>query len=239
MLQLSADISVLSTIQRKAVADFILTFPHSTPEHNEDADDTEIVHIPAFSIPSDDEPSPEEAFTAAPTTAADTLDKAGLPWDSRIHAGSRTKTENGLWKKKRGIDSITVSGVEGELRKLMAIPAPVAVSAASIAETLGHSYAVPHTPAPPPPPPPANPTVAAAEPTAAAVPSAPVAGGNAFIDLITKASLAVGQNKLTQEQITAACVSCGIPALPLLANRLDLVPQVSATIDAYMMSAGQ
>jgi hypothetical protein len=29
------------------------------------------------------------------------LDAAGLPWDSELHASTKTKTSNGLWKKRK------------------------------------------------------------------------------------------------------------------------------------------
>lgn len=237
MLQLSADLSVLSTSQRKAVADFIIAFPHSTPEHNE-----EFVSIPAFTTADedDDSPAPEQAFTAISSNLGpmpvpipvdnDRLDKAGLPWDDRIHASSRVKTADGCWRKRRGIDDATVATVEGQLKALMGIPAPVAAV----------------------PPPPPNPTsavdstfpapVAAANvvPTAiASAPPAPTTDRNAFVHLITRAGEAIAAKKLTQEQFTAAVKAIGVESIPLLANRLDLVPQVSVILDSYLASAQQ
>lgn len=50
-------------------------------------------------------------------TDATTLDKNGLPWDSRIHAGAKTQNKDGTWKYKPGVDKeVLVPQVEAELR---------------------------------------------------------------------------------------------------------------------------
>lgn len=43
------------------------------------------------------------------------LDSEGVPWDKRIHAGSRTKIAAGTWKTKRGADMNEVFKIKGEL----------------------------------------------------------------------------------------------------------------------------
>lgn len=53
------------------------------------------------------------------------LDKQGLPWDVRIHAGTKRMTAEGAWQKKKGVDDTVRAYVEGELRALMAIPPAV------------------------------------------------------------------------------------------------------------------
>lgn len=40
------------------------------------------------------------------------LDAALMPWDSNIHASSKSKTTNGLWKAKRGSKSDTAPSVD-------------------------------------------------------------------------------------------------------------------------------
>ena len=44
------------------------------------------------------------------------LDTAGLPWDVRIHASTKTKVKDGTWKSKRGLDETTKQSVIAELR---------------------------------------------------------------------------------------------------------------------------
>ena len=69
------------------------------------------------------------AAEEAPFTEVGTnLDVNGLPWDGRIHASTKTKTVNGAWKNKRGVDKEVLAQVETELKGVMAIPTPGAVA---------------------------------------------------------------------------------------------------------------
>jgi hypothetical protein len=52
------------------------------------------------------------------------LDARGLPWDKRIHASTKTQTQDGLWKYARGVDKLLVPQVEAELLAVQAIPVP-------------------------------------------------------------------------------------------------------------------
>jgi hypothetical protein len=162
------------------------------------------------------------------------LDKSGLPWDERIHAGSKTTTADELWRKKRGVADTLVTTVEAELRALMNIPAPAApaISTPRMSKAVDpldcSAWVPPAVPAAPaaaiiaaPPPPPAAPIVDDRQ---------------AFVNLIGKASAAIQGQKLTQEELNAACIAVGVPSLPLLANRLDLVPQVEALINSTIAS---
>lgn len=184
---------------------------------------------PAPTVPAP--PAPTNANAAqvvAPPTAnlagGVELDKAGLPWDGRIHASTKTKTKPGLWTAKRGVDPALVVTVEAELRQIMA-----AAPAAPVA----------------PPAPPAAPVAPVAPPQAPAAPvappappAAPVAGGadprQMFVGLVGRTSAAIGAGKVTQDEVTAICAKHGAAALPLLANRLDLVAQVAAEVDALI-----
>ena len=59
---------------------------------------------------------------AAPTTGAPgvDVDTDGLPWDERIHAGTKSKNADGRWKKKKGLnDAAKVSQIEAELKARM------------------------------------------------------------------------------------------------------------------------
>lgn len=70
-------------------------------------------------------PQPEDSASAAqvfedasPTlqpTQSEDVDARGMPWDSRIHAGTKSKLVNGDWKNKRGIDVTVLAEVEAEL----------------------------------------------------------------------------------------------------------------------------
>lgn len=99
------------------------------------------------------EPQDDEPTNATPPAT----DKNGLPWDERIHAGTKALNADGTWKKRRGVDDATVAAVTAELMNIKGeaqnLPDPVAVNVPE---------SVP-TPAPAPAPTP--------EPTPAPVPS--------------------------------------------------------------------
>jgi len=61
-----------------------------------------------------------------PPPAATEVDASGLPWDERIHAGTKTKTAKGIWKKKSGVDKTLYAQIETELRAADTVPAPSA-----------------------------------------------------------------------------------------------------------------
>lgn len=51
-------------------------------------------------------------------------DKNGLPWDERIHAGTKALNADGTWKKRRGVDDATVAVVTAELTGAAPQPEP-------------------------------------------------------------------------------------------------------------------
>lgn len=165
----------------------------------------------------------------ASSVAGVDLDAKGLPWDNRIHAGTKRKNADGSWTAKRGVDPALVAQVEAELRQVMG-----AAPAAPLA---------PAVPAPPPTAPIAPVVVSApqvtAPPAPAVAPAAPAGEVPAdaraqFVALVGRASAAIQGQKVTQAEVNQCCADAGVPALPLLANRLDLVAQVAAHIDALI-----
>lgn len=68
------------------------------------------------------------------------------------------------------------------------------------------------------------------------VPVAPAApdGKAAFVALVTKASRAIAEKKITPEQMAAICATVGIPNVMALSAKLDLVPAVDLHIDALL-----
>ena len=187
------------------------------------------VSTPAIAGASTVAPPPPVNTAPITTTPASgvEVDKHGLPWDGRIHADSKGKIVDGSWRKKRQDDPALVAQVEAELRQVMGAPAAP----------------VPPAPAAPIPAPQAasvtTPTAGAASSAPAApVPPAPAApSGDArqqFVGLVGRASAAIQAGKVTQAEVSQCCADAGVPALPLLANRLDLVPQVAAAVDALI-----
>lgn len=207
---------------------------------------------PANTAPTTTTPGVASSAAGASSGGVE-LDKHGLPWDGRIHAGTKRKNADGSWTTKRGVDPALVATVEAELRQVMGAapaplaqgvaPAPTPVSvAASTTVPPAPTGAVPQPVAPPPPPAPAP--VAGAAPSMPAAPSVapgevPTDARQQFVGLVGRASAAIQGQKVTQAEVNQICADSGIPALPLLANRLDLVATVASRIDALIAARSQ
>lgn len=142
------------------------------------------------------------------------LDKAGLPWDGRIHASTKATNADGTWRLKRGVSDLTVQSVTAELKR--------ALGASATGPQL-----VPAPPAPVavPPPPPNTPDPATFE------------QHQKYIELIGRACAAVGAGKVSQDQLNKCLSALGIENMPMLGHRLDLVAAASSLIDGIV--AGQ
>lgn len=156
------------------------------------------------------------------------VDKAGLPWDGRIHASTRAKNADGTWRMRRGIEAALAAAVTGELRQTMApvVPQPPAPSAST---------------APAIPKPPFVPSVVTPVPPATITPEATLAGAAAdasrsdvpaltFPKLMQLITTAFTSKALSQEHIKAAIEAAGLPSLPMLASRPDLVQGVADSL---------
>ena len=186
--------------------------------------------------------TPGVASSAAGASSAGVeLDSKGLPWDGRIHAESKAKIADGTWRKKRNIDPTVLATVEAELRQLMGAPAAPLAHAAIATVAAGFTPNPTSAPAVAVPPPP----VVGAAPTMPAAPNVAPAGEvpqdarQQFVGLVGRASAAIQGGKVTQAEVNQICADSGIPALPLLANRLDLVATVASRIDALIAARGQ
>ena len=199
---------------------------------------------PANTAPTTTTPGVASSAAGASSGGVE-LDKHGLPWDGRIHAGTKRKNADGSWAAKRGVDPALVATVDAELRQVMgAAPAPLAQAPVAATATVPAGSTPTPTSAPavavPPPAPPAP--VAGVAPSMPAAPSvAPISAGDIpadaraqFVALVGRASAAIQGQKVTQAEVNQCCTDAGVPALPLLANRLDLVAQVAAHIDALI-----
>ena len=132
------------------------------------------------------------------------LDTEGLPWDLRIHARTKTKMKDGSWKKLRGVGPEVVKRVEAELKAVQNIPAPPV------------SVSVPV------PPVTAN----------AVVPAAPAVPG--FTDLMSLVTKSITEGRLKREQVVEVLKPFGIPSLPLVSTRLDLIPAIMVALEGVI-----
>lgn len=173
------------------------------------------------SIPETPVPAPAEAALVLPETARapqpatedpDTLvacDADGLPWDARIHSSSRKQGQSGKWNLRRNVPDETRNAVIAELRAAMSAEgAPVPDTDATLTPPSGDG------------------SLFAANPAAVTPAAAPQSGPATFADYVSQAA-AYGD-----AASQAACLSVGLPNVPLLATRLDLIPQVWAKLTA-------
>ena len=182
------------------------------------------------------------------------VDSAGMPWDHRIHASSRAKVADGTWRQRRNLDPNVLALVQSEQLQVMGLPSP---AAADIVDDLATNVAALGNPeetfiaAVVPPPPPAAVPVPPPFVPSAVVPAAPVAIAPpppstpagavttasrsegtpvTFPQLVTRITKMLAAKELQQADIAAACQSLGIPHMPALASRPDLVPSMATAL---------
>lgn len=162
------------------------------------------------------------------------LDKNGLPWDERIHAGTKTKLKSGEWKAKKQVDPALVAQVEAELRaRVAAGNAPAGVAAVPTAPIA----AIPAiaNPATPPVSDPAAvfggaaPTIPTAPPVAPLAPSVS-ADPATFEQLMPRITAAVTAGIMPPTAVGAACAAHGVASVVTLQQSPQFVPLVWATL---------
>lgn len=172
------------------------------------------------------------------------LDSKGLPWDERIHAGTKSKLKSGEWKAKKQVEAALVASVEAELRaraanansgmaqalgddaaKLaaMGIDPLTGLPLASPAAVFAAAPGVPAAPAPFVPP---------AAPLAPAAPAAPLVSADptTFEQLMPRITAAVTGGILPPTAVGAACAAHGVASVVTLQTNPRFVPLVWATL---------
>lgn len=59
------------------------------------------------------------------------FDSAGVAWDERIHASTKTKNADGKWKKRKGVDETAIAAAAGNVPAAVGYAAPVAAPMAA------------------------------------------------------------------------------------------------------------
>lgn len=149
-----------------------------------------------------------------------TLDKEGLPWDSRIHSSSKAFIADGSWKLRRGVDPAEVIVVKEQLKVLMCVPrfmppAPVTIG---VDLATGPDVTV-ITPVPPAPK--SHYLIDQQLPTTVTL-----------TDLIARMSSAIVAGKMTQATVSEMCAKHGVSEFMLLSSRPDLLPLIDADMKA-------
>ena len=169
-----------------------------------------------------------------PATEGVELDKNGIPWDERIHAGTKTKTAKGVWKRKKGVDDDTFNSVTTQLKAAVTngdTPAP---------EPEEDNTAAPPPPAPEEPEPEllyitssgnftrqelidAGWTDNLIEP----LPTVPAEVNTTEVKDFSHFMQLIVEYNVQDEDAVAACQAEGVETLALLAARPDLIPNVA------------
>lgn len=165
-------------------------------------------------------------MAAAPTPHAPGVDRdaAGLPWDERIHASTKSKIADGTWKSKRGVDAALVVAVEAELR---ACDYPSGIGGHPEQGTLDPTQAFGGAAAPAP-----LPIAPPAAPSAPAAPAAPLvsAGPKTFEQLMPLVSGAIVARQIPPTALQEACAANGLTSVVALQQNPAFVPLVWASM---------
>lgn len=164
------------------------------------------------------------AQVIASVTPAVDRDKNGLPWDERIHAGTKTKNADGAWKKKKGVDELTVNSVEAALRAMPQSAAPLLPGLPSLPVGLPQSVsALPGAPLGVP--------LAPSAPVQA-MPAASTAYPSDFEGLMMRVTAATAAGILPPTATGAACTAVGLPNILALQMNPAFVASVWQTLKA-------
>lgn len=151
------------------------------------------------------------ADNTPPPPAGVTLDSAGLPWDARIHASTKTTKADGTWKVKRNTPAETIAEVETELRAAMTATPPPATTESSPAAALAAATTAGDDVPPPPV------TTESASP-------------KTFPELLPLVSAAKANGTITDDQIAVAVAGVGLTKFGELAVRPDLIPAFAEAV---------
>lgn len=184
------------------------------------------------------------------------VDSEGLPWDGRIHSSNKKKlAKDDTWQLRRGIDAAIVEQVKAELRQVMAIPkidASFATAPAEASSPANSGYPAvnatePVTTAPPPPvetqglhpesnafsTATVNKLVEAGNTVPPAAAGTPQTGASSkpYSEYKLPDLMRGITSKMIQPADVAAVVAqFGVPSVPALATRPDLIPLVAEAL---------
>lgn len=148
------------------------------------------------------------------------LDDLGMPWDDRIHAGTKTKlAKGGGWKLRRGVDQNVVAAVEAEHRS-RGFGSSAAI--ASVQPTAAVVPAPVSTPAPTTP-----------------VQHAPAAGELNFPGLVSKIASSISTGHVRKDTVTALLGKYGLANSGALASRADVWSAFNTDLDVAISDPNQ
>lgn len=142
---------------------------------------------------------------------APSVDRAGMPWDARIHASSKATVADGTWRLKRNVSPELVEQVKAELLQSAAAVPPVAETPAA---------------AVPPVETPAIPAVPPVE--TSAIPAVPPATITTYAELIPRITAQSNAEKLDANDVLNALAATGATAAGAI-NLIELAKPEHAT----------
>lgn len=175
--------------------------------------------------------SAADAFAPGPETAVlpvsdSALDTAGIPWDARIHAGTKTTNKDGTWSRRRNTPDATYDAVMAELKGA----APVQEANASEAfsdPTPSEALVAPVTAGPS--------TVASPSSTVVPPPPPTTAGPVTFPQLMVKITKAQTAGTIDKATVDGFLATFGLDKISGLASAgADTVQAVNAMVDDHV-----
>lgn len=186
------------------------------------ASDGEPMTIP----PTEPAPAGDEDGTEEP---AGDLDTNGIPWDERIHSGTKKQNKDGTWARRRNTDDAVYEQVMAELKAAHVAlvgdgQAPEGDSAASAFGT----QAPPAVPVPPAPP------AAAAPPAPAPAPAPPAAAVDVSFPAIMRTVTELQRDgKIDRTGVNEVLGQMGVASIGLLVSASeDVRAGVAALLEA-------
>jgi hypothetical protein len=92
----------------------------------------DVPNPPAGAVTVDGQPSAPAPTVASPPVGGIECDVKGMPWDQRIHAGTKRKNADGSWSKRKGVAQLTVDHVEAQIKATLAAPGAAAAGAPNV-----------------------------------------------------------------------------------------------------------
>lgn len=233
-MQLTIDTTSDTPAQLSAAAAFLLELAGRPKTAVTDAGkpaSTATPPAPVNASASESQPPVPAAPSATPATSASaaeavanagSLDKAGFPWDSRIHTASKSVIGDGTWRKSPGVDKDLVIQVRAEWTNLVAQAAAESPNAVN-----AEVPAVPQTPA-----------ATGAIPDVPAVPDVPVAPTLTAQDVLARCSEIQMADASKGAALYQAVVSSGVAAGPMGLMAITDQAVLSAALAAVNAVAG-
>lgn len=176
-----------------------------------------------------------EEFPQSPVPP--THDVNGLPWDERIHSGTKALNADGTWRTKRGVDKALVASVEAELRSRTTVTQEVTETGVDEEGFVTIETVVTVAPpAPEAPKAPLAPVAAASEteaptPPATSTQAASTTTVSPFVALMKRVTTAQGAGKLTQPRVKELLESLDKKSIMDLRTDTDALDAFAVLLD--------